>query len=637
MRSPDPREATRVFFDGCCLNHIFRGQEPDQAIVKRRSTSATCHHDFAATTTSSFFPNTQFTNHESIPSLQESFVQFIKTYPKYSETAQVDQIRAREYVHLSESNHVCLDYIGVGLFSQTQFQSISKSPIASSSHPPSRKSDCPVFGISYKSVNLRSQLLHGGDGCKLESAIKKRIMDFLKISQNDYSMVFTANRTSAFKLVAESYPFQSSRKLLTVYDHESEAIETMINTSEKRGACVMAADFKWPRLRIHSAKLKKMIVRKKQQQQKHRGLSVFPLQSRITGTSYSYQWMTMAQENGWHVLLDACALRPKDMDSFGLSLFRPDFLICSFYKVFGENPTGFGCLLVKKSTVPNLQASNGAGIVSLVPTKQVLGFPEDSSGTDTELEQISKFVTNQDSMDISSTLSSPITEKNKQNGNSKEGDQKDAGLKENRHEDSERRESDEKNKTGDEHGSLNIECRCLDQVGSLGSNVINSRGRYIINWLVSSLMKLQHPNRLEKASLVTIYGPKVKFDRGPALAFDIFDWKGEKVEPVLVQKLADRNNISLGRAVLSHIWFSEKYEVEKQTFLERSDKDKETSRTKSKKAEPGITVVTVALTFLANFEDVYRLWAFVAQFLDADFVEKEQWRYTALNQKTIEV
>jgi len=27
----------------------------------------------------------------------------------------------------------------------------------------------------------------------------------------------------------------------------------------------------------------------------------------------------------------------------------------------------------------------------------------------------------------------------------------------------------------------------------------------------------------------------------------------------------------------------------------------------------------------------------VAKFLDADFVEKERWRYTALNQKTVEV
>ncbi|KAJ0041867.1 hypothetical protein Pint_17357 [Pistacia integerrima] len=58
---------------------------------------------------------------------------------------------------------------------------------------------------------------------------------------------------------------------------------------------------------------------------------------------------------------------------------------------------------------------------------------------------------------------------------------------------------------------------------------------------------------------------------------------------------------------------------------------------KKDKKDPGITVVTASLGFLANFEDTYRLWAFVAQFLDADFVEKARWRYTALNQKTVEV
>ena len=135
-------------------------------------------------------------------------------------------------------------------------------------------------------------------------------MNFLNISENDYCMVFTANRSSAFELLAKSYPFQASRKLLTVYDYESEAVEAMINSSEKRGARVMSAEFTWPRLRIHSGKLKKMIVRKRKKK-KIRGLFMFPLQSRVTGASYSYQWMSMAQENGWHVLLDACALGPK--------------------------------------------------------------------------------------------------------------------------------------------------------------------------------------------------------------------------------------------------------------------------------------------------------------------------------------
>lgn len=584
MQSPSLKEATQVFFNGCCPNPILRGAPATEPLVaKTSSTTAACRRDFAATTASSLFSNTNFTNHESIPSLQESFVQFIKTYPKYSDTAPVDRIRARDYGHLELSNHVSLDYIGVGLFSQSQVPSTSPQP----SQPP----EFPLFGISFKPVSLKSQLLHGGGGSELESAVKKRIMEFLNISENDYAMVFTVNRSAAFKLVAESYPYQSGRKLVTVYDHESEALASMISTSGKRGARIMEAEFKWPRLRVHSAKLRKMITKnKKKRKHKQRGLFVFPLQSRMTGASYSYQWMALAQEHGWHVLLDACALGPKDMDTFGLSLFRPDFLILSFYKVFGENPTGFGCLFVKKSIVPILEPSAGAGIVSITPAKNSLSFPEDSSGTETELEETAKLAM----CNIASPSPSPSPVR-----------------------------ADSSARTGEKaERDKSIQCKCLDHVDSLGLTLISSRSRYLINWLITALMKLQHPNRLDDFPLVTIYGPRVKFDRAPALAFGISDWKGEMVEPALVQKLAGRNHISLGQGTLQHIW------------LRDGDDDGDKKVLKGGKR---ITAVTAALTFLTNFEDVYRLWAFVAQFLDADFVEKERWRYTALNQKTIEV
>ena len=119
----------------------------------------------------------------------------------------------------------------------------------------------------------------------------------------------------------------------------------------------------------------------------------------------------------------------------------------------------------------------------------------------------------------------------------------------------------------------------------------------------------------------------------------VFDWKGEKIDPALVQKLADRNNISVSIGFLQHIWFSDKHEEEKEKVLETRTSEAEgtVSSKKRDKFHSGISVVTAALGFLTNFEDIYRLWAFVSQFLDADFLEKEKWRYKALNQKTIEI
>ncbi|KAG6721103.1 hypothetical protein I3842_03G096100 [Carya illinoinensis] len=633
-------EVSQGCLHGCCPTPLLNLPTQEKTISKPRSSSSACRRDFATTTTSTIFPNTKFTNHESLPSLQESFLEFLKAYPQYSATDLIDQIRAQEYYHLSLSDHTCLDYIGIGLFSysQLQDQGSSRNQVASSSYPPLApspplKSDFPFFSISLKTGNLKTQLLHGDRESEFESAMKKRIMGFLNISENDYCMVFTANRTSAFKLLAEAYPFQSNQKLLTVYDYQSEAVEAMTNYSEKKGAQIMSAEFSWPRLRIQSAKLKKMVESKKKK--KKRGLFVFPLHSRITGARYPYLWMSIAQENGWHILIDACALGPKDMDSFGLSLFRPDFLICSFYKVFGENPSGLGCLFVKKSIIPILEATTSAGIVNIVPAKKLFQLRDETSGTDTELEQASKAGLREDDLASSSSFSGHLQVRLE---HELSGELK--GL-----EDSEIRESEKPAdliKLGDAESSRNgrqeIECRCLDQVDSLGLILISNRARYLINWLVNSLMKLDHPNT-EGIPLVRIYGPKIKFERGPALAFNIFDWKGEKVEPVLVQKLADRSNISLSYGFLHNIWFSDKYAEEKERILEvRGNGSIKIVKNKSKdKADQGITVVTAALGFLANFRDTYKLWAFVAQFLDADFVEKERWRYTALNQKTVEV
>ncbi|KAL1342557.1 hypothetical protein HN51_029098 [Arachis hypogaea] len=637
---------------GCCPTSLFNSSSPSPlpsqkittsttATSKPRNSSSECRHSFAATTTSSIFPNTKFTNHESLPSLQESLGEFNRVYPQYSETEIVDRVRAKEYYHLSFSNHTCLDYIGIGLFSYYQRQQhhdASRTQVASSSTPqsPPQYSDIPFFSISYKTGNLKTLLLHGGKESEFESAMRRRMMRFLNISENDYFMVFTANRTSAFKLVAESYPFQSRKKLLTVYDYESEAVEAMISCSEKRGATAMSAEFSWPRLRIQSEKLRKMIVSKRKK--KGRGLFVFPLHSRVTGARYPYLWMSIAQENGWHVLIDACALGPKDMDSFGLSLFRPDFLVCSFYKVFGDNPTGYGCLFVKKSAISILEPSTCAGIVNLVPERRLLQqLSEDSSVEqkptsilqDQELSSLTSFsgrieTTQSTKVEAEEPSELQITEVPIEVKAQEEA----VEILEN------------KNVRDSENGSFKIECRCLDQVDSLGLVLITNRTRYLINWLVNSMLKLKHPNTQGGVPLVKIYGPKIKFDRGPALAFNVFDWKGEKIEPVLVQKLADRSNISLSYGFLHHIWFADKYAEEKGRVLQTKEGRSQGVNASNKKKDRdnlGVTVVTAALSFLANFEDMYKLWAFVAKFLDADFVEKERWRYTSLNQKTVQV
>nr|GMD99915.1 molybdenum cofactor sulfurase-like [Ipomoea batatas] len=608
-----------------CFNACYCcSRNPSKQHSTPHRPAVACCHEFAAATASSLVPaNTQFTNHESLPPCHEMFSRFRHAYPHYYKTNLADEIRSREYYNLVGSNRVCLDYIGHGLFSYSQQQGNHHltEDIASTSAcpPPSAAAGGGglFFDILYKPVSLNSQLLYGGTESRLEACIRKRIIKYMNLSEDDYSVVFTANQSSAFRLLADAYPFQATNSLLTVYDYQNEAVEAMAESSKARGARVLSAEFSWPNLRVNSRKLRKMVVSKGTRK---RGLFVFPLQSRVSGTRYSYQWMNLAHDNGWHVLLDASALGAKDMETLGLSLFQPHFLICSFFKVFGENPSGFCVLFVKKSIIPELEKSpTSIGIVSLVPPS-----PDKES----------------DPAETSSSSSSSSPENSKFLGTKQSGEEEEEKkqlslwefLKLEKVLESRRLKN--ANLSSEE---IITECRGLDHADKLGLVVISNRARYLVNWLINALLSLRHP-RSENGgvSLVQIYGTKVRFDRGPAIAFNVFDWKGQKIPPALAQKLADRHNISVSCAFLNHIGFSELYDEEKRKAAEIilvGDNKRGTSSSCSS----GISVITVSLGLLTNFEDMYRLWSFVSRFLDADFVEKERWRYMALNQTTLEL
>eukprot|EP00249_Psilotum_nudum_P022858 c28662_g1_i1 orf=379-3414(-) len=180
-----------------------------------------------------------------------------------------------------------------------------------------------------------------------------------------------------------------------------------------------------------------------------------------------------------------------------------------------------------------------------------------------------------------------------------------------------------------------ILCMALNHADALDLSKVNTRHRYLINWLVGSMLKLRHPGPDNAVPLVQIYGPKVKYDRGAFLAFNLFDWKGILLQPILVQRLADRSNVSLGVASLCHIELPEN-PTEWQGVLDPMKSTAEEHRSMGGKSAI-LQVVNVSFGLLTDFEDAYRLWAFLAKFLDADFVSKEVLRYRSLNQETVVV
>lgn len=829
-----------------------------------------------------------YDSEDSMPSFNDCFNKFLTMYPKYQSSEKIDQLRMDEYAHLSgPAPKVCLDYCGFGLFSYVQ-----------SVH----YWDSCTFSLSEITANLSNHALYGGaEKGTVEHDIKTRIMDYLNIPENEYGIVFTVSRGSAFKLLAESYPFQTNRKLLTMFDHESQSVNWMAQCAKEKGAKVCSAWFKWPTLRLCSTDLRKQISnKKKRKKDSATGLFVFPVQSRVTGAKYSYQWMALAQQNNWHVLLDAGSLGPKDMDSLGLSLFRPDFIITSFYRVFGYDPTGFGCLLIKKSVMGSLQNQSGytgSGMVKITPvfpqylsdsidgldglagiddnefvgisngdvnsdTHQGSHLPAFSGAFtsaqvrdvfDTEMDHenssdrdgTSTIFEETESLSVGEVMKSPVFSEDESSDNSfwidlgqsplgsdhngqlnkqKEasplppfwfssrkntkplspkpaskissspmyGDKEvslvshddrhvvsfdaavlsvsqevdclkgipeeenlsetDNGTKNSRkpsnyqhfseieeepetrkhimpgsiygsdingfksfvsgqhglengstseicsetkesairretegeyrllgrrggnklsngrffgleedeqpasrgrrvsfsEEDSRKEHSnhtfepgevsatsldDEDYASDGEYGDgqdwdrrePEIICRHLDHVNMMGLNKTTSRLRFLVNWLVTSLLQLRLPASDEEVAvpLVNIYGPKIKYERGASVAFNVRDKNRGLVSPEVVLKLAEGEGVNLGIGFLSHIRVVDSQPCGSlsldQTTLCRP---MEVGHHSGKSGFIRVEVVTASLGFLTNFDDVFKLWVFVAKFLDPSFIKE---------------
>uniref|UniRef100_A0A1I7XVJ7 MOSC domain-containing protein n=1 Tax=Heterorhabditis bacteriophora TaxID=37862 RepID=A0A1I7XVJ7_HETBA len=99
-------------------------------------------------------------------------------------------------------------------------------------------------------------------------------------------------------------------------------------------------------------------------------LFVLTAMSNFCGRKYDLSIVKKLQTKGWSVCLDAASLvcsSPLD-----LSLIQPNFVVLSFYKMFGY-PTGLGALLISKDSEARLKKSYFAGgsVATVLPEKFV--------------------------------------------------------------------------------------------------------------------------------------------------------------------------------------------------------------------------------------------------------------------------
>ncbi|KAK3985731.1 molybdenum cofactor sulfurase [Cladorrhinum sp. PSN332] len=288
-------------------------------------------------------------------------------FPEYATTSCIDTLRETEYSHLDAQDHVYLDYTGSSLASQSQHL-----------HHASRLTS-QLYGNPH-SVNPSSQA-----ATEEINTTRARILSHLNASPEEYVVIFTPNASGAARLVGESYPFQPNQRLVLTADNHNSINGIRVMAASK-GTKTTYIPLETPSLRLDTNKVMAALSpntvgargrglfnrvisgciprrssthtlhQEKQtpwpkQKGKTQGLFAYPAQSNFTGIRHPLDLVTLAQQKGYDVLLDAAAYLPTS--TLDLSLVKPEFLLVSFYKLFGY-PTGVGCLVAKKTALSRL-------------------------------------------------------------------------------------------------------------------------------------------------------------------------------------------------------------------------------------------------------------------------------------------
>lgn len=208
---------------------------------------------------------------------------------------------------------------------------------------------------------------NGASSKKIEE-LRLKTLDFCQANESEYSCIITHGATSACKLVADCFPWTHGSIFAYLSDNHTSVLG-MKKKAEQMGAVSSC---------IWNSKVDEFfeeIVCEKNVIRKGNcgfNLFVYPDESNFSGRKYPHEFCSRIcsafhgneDQSSWKVMIDAsksCATNPPD-----LSRCQPDFVVVSYYKIFGF-PTGLGALIVRKNTLKILKKDYfGGGTVSNV-------------------------------------------------------------------------------------------------------------------------------------------------------------------------------------------------------------------------------------------------------------------------------
>ncbi len=461
-----------------------------------------------------------------------ALVNFLEAYPNYTTTAKLDSLRATDYKRLDDNRQIYLDYTGGGLYAQSQLDA----------HFDMLRTG--VWGNPH-SQNPTSLAMTE----HVEQA-RGYVLTYFRADPDEYDVIFTPNASGALKLIAESFPFQTNGRFLALADNHN-SVNGIREFARAKGTQTDYTPTLLPDLRIDETTLTAQL---NQLDSSAPNLFAYPAQSNYTGVQHDLGWIAAAQQRGWHVLLDAAAFVPTNR--LDLSVYHPDFVSLSFYKMFGH-PTGIGCLIGRKEALRRLvRPWFAGGTITTVSTMEagwhymIDGPPAFEEGT-------------------VNYLNIPAVE---------------IGL---------------------------------HHIESIGIECIHDRVIYLTDWLLTQITGLKHDNGL---SLVHVQGPTTVEQRGGTISFSLNDPTGQRLDYRRIEMLANKANISLrtgcfcnpGSGEISHNLLKE--EMATAFGREKSVSFDELYVMAAENYGKYPSSIRISLGIVSNFQDVYAFMNFLEAF-----------------------
>ncbi|CAF0712368.1 unnamed protein product [Brachionus calyciflorus] len=223
----------------------------------------------------------------------------------------------------------------------------------------------------------------------LIDSTRQKILKMFNTDINEYDVIFLQNATQGLKLLVESFNFENENETHNLSENNSESYFAYLN--DNHTSVIGLREIVWqkspntktfcisenPDSSFHLKFIEnphKKIVEKNRNSTMN-NLLIIPAQSNFNGRKYDLALIDSIKKNGldqlpekrnYFICVDTASFTSTSY--LNLDLYKPDFLVVSFYKIFGF-PTGIGALIVRKTNeiknCLNCKKYFGGGTVSV--------------------------------------------------------------------------------------------------------------------------------------------------------------------------------------------------------------------------------------------------------------------------------